>query len=61
MNDLTPEEVQVQGMAMVNDLHSQLSSAIARLAEKNGQIAILEVRLQNANKRIAELTPKTNG
>lgn len=43
---------------MANYLHRTVIDLTARLADAEGNLAVTELRLRNANKRIEELTPK---
>lgn len=46
--NLTHEETNVQGTAMVTWLHGELARALGRIAELTGQNAVLEYKLAQA-------------
>ena len=50
MSDLSPQEMSVQGSAMVTHLHQQLTQAIGDIARLKGENAILEYRLAKSQK-----------
>ena len=48
MSDLSPQEMSVQGSAMVTYLHAKLAAAMAEIAELHGKNAVLEYKLAKA-------------